>query len=74
MLDNIGVQLTRDQKDLVLESVSYYRGRLRKLNPESARTLEEIKLHLENEESVLVFVENTRPRFDMEEHLDVLGA
>jgi hypothetical protein len=74
MMDIIGVRLTQEQKNLVLEATTLYIQYLRPANPWNAQVLEEIKLHLENEESAVLFVDNMTPRFDLEQTLDPLNG
>jgi hypothetical protein len=73
-MDVIGVKLAQDQKRRVLMAVENYIWLTRTYDREGVQILEEIKLHLENEDSHLVFVENMTPRFDLDEHLDPLNV
>jgi hypothetical protein len=73
-MDVIGVKLAQDQKRRVLMAVENYIWLTRTYDREGVQILEEIKLHLENNDSNLVFVENMAPRFDLDEHLDLLDV
>ena len=71
MQDIIGVQLEDQHKQLVLHAVGYYRAAVH-LRPDQDRALSEIQLHLENEDSDLIFLESTNLRINMEDHMDLL--